>query len=32
MVARFHTNSPVCCTLRSVSFAPLLAKPMTGGR
>src|SRR5690606_41570164 len=31
MVARFHTNSPVCRALRSVSFDPLLEKPMIGG-
>ena len=30
-VARFHTNSPVCSILRSVSLRPMLAKPMIGG-
>ncbi|MNT48374.1 hypothetical protein D3C72_1851530 [compost metagenome] len=30
-VARFHTNSPVSCTLRTVSLKPMLAKPTMGG-
>ena len=30
-VARFHTNSPVACTLRTVSLRPMLAKPTMGG-
>jgi hypothetical protein len=30
-VARFHTNSPVCCALRTVSLKPMLEKPMIGG-
>jgi hypothetical protein len=30
-VARFQTNSPVSRALRSVSFEPVLEKPMIGG-
>ena len=30
-VARFHTNSPVSWMLRTVSFQPMLEKPMMGG-